>query len=108
MEKLFPECRGTTSAGRAGSQEIISFQIHEVPIRSKVIDWTIQEERNVLGGYMISPNGKKLIDFKNHNHYLIKYILPFLSEVKFVALQKHSYFREVLPKAIGYVASYYE
>jgi len=80
IKKLFPICRSITGNGTRKSLEIISENIHiktyEIPTGTQVFDWKIPKEWNILDAYIIDPNKKKIVDFKNSNLHILNYSIP--------------------------------
>ena len=57
---------------------------------------------------MISPSGKKIIDFKRHNLHVLNYSASVNKYVNYKELIDHIYTIRELPDAIPYVHSYYD
>jgi aminopeptidase-like protein len=76
IKELFPICRSITGNGVWETLKIISeyipLEIHEVPSRTKVFNWTLPKEWNIRDAYVIDPTGKKIIDFKNTKSSCLK------------------------------------
>ena len=49
---------------------------HEVPTGTKVLDWEIPQEWNIQDAYIIDPDGRKIVDFKENNLHVLNYSLP--------------------------------
>lgn len=89
-------------------QEIIPIEIKQVQSGTKVFDWTVPPEWNIIDGYVIELNsGKKVIDFKSHNLHVVGYSEPIDDELSFEELEKNLYFLKDQPDAIPYITSYY-
>ena len=112
IKELFPICRSITGNGVRKSLEIIKkkipLQIHEVSSGTKVFDWTIPKEWNIEDAYIIDPNGKKIIDFKNSNLHVVNYSIPVNKTINLSELKGHIYTIPEKPDLIPYVTSYYD
>ena len=73
----------------------------------KVFDWTIPKEWNIDDAYIISPDGKKICDFKKNNLHVVNYSIPVDKEVDYDELFKHIHTLNNQPNAIPYITSYY-
>ncbi len=110
---LFPICRSITGDGvRETFKYIKSFlpdlEVHEVPTGTKAFDWVVPQEWNVNDAYVLDPEGRKIIDFKECNLHLVNYSIPFKGSMSLQALQEHLYSLEDQPDAIPYVTSYFK
>jgi len=111
MEKLYPICRSITGNGVRKTLEIIKkeipLQIHEVPTGEKVFDWTIPKEWNINDAYIINPDGKKVVDFKESNLHVLNYSIPVNQKISLLELKKHIHTIPEKPNVVPYVTSYY-
>jgi len=110
--ELFPICRSITGNGLRQSLEILKKHIpelvlHEIPTGTKCFDWEIPKEWNINDGYIITPSGKKICDFKKSNLHVVGYSLPIDKILTLDKLQKHLHSIPNQPVAIPYVTSYY-
>ena len=80
----------------------------EIPTGTKVFDWTVPKEWNVIDAYIINPKGKKICDYKNNVLNLVSYSYPFKGKMNLEKLNKHLYSIPKQPFAIPYVTSYYK
>ncbi|MFN6038115.1 MAG: DUF4910 domain-containing protein [Bacteroidota bacterium] len=112
FDRLWPICRSITGNGLRDSykilQELIPLNIVEIPTGTKVFDWEIPKEWNITDAYIITPDGKKICDFKLNNLHVLNYSSPIDRELSFVDLSRHIHTLPDLPNAIPYVTSYYE
>ncbi len=112
FDRLFPICRSITGNGLRQSfeilQEIIPLQLTEVPTGTKCFDWEIPKEWNIEDAYIITPDGKKICDFKKNNLHVLNYSTPIEQEISFEELDKHLFYIKEMPNAIPYVTSYYK
>lgn len=112
FDKLWPICRSITGNGLRESlkiiQELVPLVLTEVPTGSEVFDWTVPKEWNITDAYIITPEGKKMADFKVSNLHVVSYSTPVNKEISFDELKKHLNYVEELPDAIPYMTSYYK
>ena len=69
---LFPICRSITGDGVRETLGYIKsiipeLTIHEVLSGTKAFDWTVPDEWNISDAYILDPDGRKIIDFKENN-----------------------------------------
>lgn len=112
FDRLWPLCRSITGNGvretLAILQELIPLEITEVPTGTKVHDWEIPDEWNINDAFIITPDGKKICDFKKNNLHVVNYSEPIHAEIEFDELNKHLFTIPGLPQAIPYITSYYK
>jgi aminopeptidase-like protein len=112
FDRLWPICRSITGNGLRESfkilQEIIPLELEEIPTGTKVFDWEIPKEWNITDAYIITPEGKKICNFKESNLHILNYSVSQNTELTFEELRNHLIYREDLPEAIPYATSYYK
>lgn len=112
FDKLWPICRSITGNGFRESieilQKIIPLDIESVPSGTEVFDWVVPKEWNIKDAYVLDPNGKKIINFKDNNLHVLNYSKPVDKEISLSDLKKHLYTIPEIPDAIPYVTSYYK
>ena len=112
FDELFPINRSILGKGYRQSlkilQKYIPFQVIKFKSGEKVYDWTIPMEWKITDAHIISPEGKKIIDFKENNLHVIGYSSPVKRKIKLEDLKDHLYTQEDLKEAIPYVTSYYK
>ncbi len=111
-KELYPINRSLTGEGvretlRILKRENPELEIHSVPTGYKAFDWEVPKEWNCFDAYIITPDGKKICDYKKNNLHVVQYSIPIEKELSLKELQKHLYSYEKLPDAIPYVTSYY-
>lgn len=111
FDRLWPICRSLTGDGVRESlrilQEIIPLDLHEVPSGKEVFDWTIPPEWNIRDAYILTPDGRKIADFQQHNLHVLNYATPIQQKLSFEELDKHLFTLPDQPTAIPYMTSYY-
>lgn len=114
-EKLFPICRSITGDGFRESLAIIkndmqldNLQFFEVATGTQCFDWEVPKEWNITDAYILTPDGKKICDFKVSNLHVVGYSTPVNQEISLEMLQNHLYSLPNQPDAIPYITSYYQ
>ena len=112
FDALWPICRSITGNGLRQSfkilQEIIPFELTEVPTGTQVLDWKIPKEWNIKDAYIITPDGKKIADFKVNNLHIINYSIPVNLQLTWHEIQPHLHTLPNKPNAIPYLTTYYK
>ncbi len=112
FDDLWPICRSITGNGLRKSfkilQEIIPFELVEVPTGTTVLDWKIPKEWNINDAYIITPDGKKIAEFKINNLHLINYSIPLNKTMSWEELKPHLHTLPNKPDAIPYLTTYYK
>lgn len=112
FDRLWPICRSLTGDGVRESldilREIIPLNLHEVPTGTQVHDWVIPKEWNIRDAYIITPDGRKIADFKVNNLHVISYSTPINARMSLAELRPHLHTLEKQPNAIPYMTSYYK
>ncbi len=112
FDKLWPICRSITGNGLRESlniiKEIVPLQLTEVETGTQVFDWTVPKEWNINDAYIITPDGKKICDFKTNNLHVVNYSAPVNDKISYSQLLQHLHYMEEMPTAIPYVTSYYK
>jgi aminopeptidase-like protein len=112
FDALWPICRSITGNGLRQSfkilQEIIPFELVEVPTGTQVLDWKIPKEWNINDAYIITPEGKKICDFKTNNLHIINYSMPVNKSLTWEELKPYLHTLPAKPDAIPYLTSYYK
>jgi aminopeptidase-like protein len=111
-EGLFPICRSITGNGvrqtLATIQARIPLETFEVPTGSAVFDWIVPKEWNVRDAYIKGPDGKKVVDFHEHNLHVLNYSTPIHATMPLSALKQHLFTILDKPDWIPYRTSYYK
>lgn len=111
FDRLWPLNRSLSGEGvrrtHAVLKEMLPLQTFEVPSGTQVFDWTVPPEWNVKAAYIEGPDGRRVVDWENHNLHLLGYSRPFSGEMSLAELDEHLFSLPEQPTAIPYVTSYY-
>ena len=109
--ELYPLCRSITGAGvrqtldRVGAR--VDLQRTELATGTQVFDWTVPQEWKINEAWIDGPDGKRLVDFANHNLHVASYSRPFRGTLSLGELRAHVHTDPDNPHWIPYRTSYY-
>ncbi len=110
--ELYPHCRSITGDGVRATLERLSREIpltiHEVASGTEVFDWTVPEEWNIREAWIKDPQGRKVVDFANHNLHVLGYSIPVHEKLSLVELKPRLFTLPDQPELIPYRTSYYK
>jgi aminopeptidase-like protein len=111
VERLYPICRSITGDGVRQTLDIvgehISLERHEVPTGTQVLDWTIPQEWNIRDAYVATPDGERVIDFRESNLHVVGYSVPVNERMPLSELRGHLHTLPDQPSWVPYRTSYY-
>lgn len=112
-KKIFNINRSLTGEGNRKTlnlikKEIKTLKLKSFPSNKKVFDWTIPLEWKINDGYIITPDKKKICDFKKNFLHVISYSTPIKKYLTLKDLKKNLITFKSKPNAIPYATSYYK
>ena len=75
---------------------------------TKVFDWTVPREWIVNEAFILTPDGKRICDYKKNNLHLVQYSYPLRKKTRLKKFKKILFSLPQNPKAIPYITSYYK
>ncbi len=112
IEQMYPICRSITGNGVRETLSIISkiipIIIHEIPSKTKVLDWEVPLEWNIQDAWIKNAKGEKIVDFKNSNLHVLNYSIPIHKKVNLQELKEHLFTLPDYPEWIPYRTSYHD
>ena len=109
---LYPICRSLTGEGVRDTLAIIGrdvpLDITEVPSGTQVFDWTVPREWNIRDGWIASPDGTRVVDFRRSNLHVLGYSVPVRERLPLVELREHLFTHPENPDWIPFRTSYYD
>lgn len=110
-ERLYPICRSITGDGVRQTLDVLSelvpLERFEVPSGTPVLDWEVPKEWNVREAYIVDPQGKRIVDFRNHSLHLVSYSVPVRARMSLAELRPRLFSLPDHPDWIPYRTSYY-
>jgi aminopeptidase-like protein len=111
FDRLWPLPRSLSGDGVRRTHDILAeylpLERWEVASGTRVFDWTVPNEWRVRAAYVVTPDGRRILDFADCNLHLVGYSMPFRGRLARAELDAHLHSRPDLPDAIPYVTSYY-
>ncbi|MGA8222062.1 MAG: DUF4910 domain-containing protein [Candidatus Acidiferrales bacterium] len=111
-EELYPICRSITGEGirrtLAQIQARIPLQTTEVPTGTQVFDWIVPKEWNIRDAYVKAPDGRRVVDFRQHSLHILNYSTPIHATMSLDELKPHLFTLPDNPDWIPYRTSYYK
>lgn len=110
--ELYPICRSITGDGvRETLLEIskrIPLDVYEVPSGTQVLDWTVPNEWNIDDAYIVAPDGRRVVDFRESNLHVVGYSEPVRATLTLDELRPKLHTHGENASWIPYRTSYYE
>ncbi|HYZ12801.1 MAG TPA: DUF4910 domain-containing protein [Actinomycetota bacterium] len=111
VEELFPICRSITGDGLRETLRRIAkrvpMDVHEVQTGTHVFDWTVPNEWNIRDAYIADQDGRRVVDFRQHNLHVVGYSVPVDARMSLSELKEHVHTLPDQPDVIPYRTSYY-
>ena len=112
FDKLFQINRSIMGAGYRKTLKILAeiMPTKKIKFKSgkKVLDWKIPLEWSINDAFILTPNKKKICQFKKNNLHIVNYSEPVNKILNLKSLKKKLHFVKALPDAIPYITSYYK
>jgi aminopeptidase-like protein len=109
--ELYPICRSITGNGVRRTLQLIGGRIdlktHEVPSGTKVFDWEVPLEWNIDAAWISDADGRRVVDFGNHNLHILNYSEPASLTLDLEELRPRLYSLPKHEEWIPYRTSYY-
>jgi aminopeptidase-like protein len=109
--QLYPICRSITGDGVRATLQLIRkhmpLEVREVPSGSQVFDWEVPLEWNIEDAYVKDSDGRKVVDFRDHNLHLVSYSEPLERQLTLAELRPNLHTHKHNPDWIPYRTSYY-
>jgi aminopeptidase-like protein len=109
--RLYPLCRSITGNGVRETLRILGtdlpLKIEEVPSGTKVLDWEVPDEWNIRAAYIARENGRRIVDFADHNLHILQYSVSIDRLVPMGELRRHLHSLAEAPDLIPYRTAYY-
>ncbi len=111
MARMYPLCRSLSGDGVRATldilEETLGLERREVPSGTRAFDWTVNDEWNVRDAYIADLQGRRLIDFREHNLHLVSYSTPVRARMTMEELRPHLHSLPDRPDWIPYRTTYY-
>jgi aminopeptidase-like protein len=111
MARMYPLCRSLSGDGVRATldilEETLSLERREVPSGTRAFDWTVNDEWNVRDAYIADRQGRRVIDFREHNLHLVSYSIPVRARMTLEELRPHLHSLPDRPDWIPYRTTYY-
>lgn len=111
VERLYPICRSITGDGVRETLDVVGERVPiervEVPSGTRVFDWEVPREWNVRAAHVTGPDGRRVVDFADHNLHLVSYSVPVHATMSLDELRPHLHSLPDLPDRIPHRTSYY-
>ncbi|GAB3779488.1 DUF4910 domain-containing protein [Nocardioides ungokensis] len=116
MERLYPICRSITGDGVRRTLDLVGealpaplvLERRAVPSGTAAYDWTVNDEWNVRDAWIADANGRRVVDFQEHNLHLVSYSVPVRARMSMDELRPHLHTLPEHPDWIPYRTTYYK
>lgn len=111
IERLYPYCRSITGDGVRATLDVVGETIPlervEVPSGTVAFDWVVPPEWNIRGAHVTAPDGRRVVDFADHNLHVVSYSAPVRRTMSLDELRPHLHSLPELPDRIPHRTSYF-
>lgn len=111
VRRLYPICRSISGDGVRETlrmlSEIYPVSITEVPTGTQAFDWEAPQEWVIRDAYIAGPDGRRVVDFREHNLHVVNYSMPVRGRFTLEELRPHLFSMPDRPHLIPYRTSYY-
>ena len=113
IERLYPIHRSQTGEGvretlRCLQEFGVQLEIHEVPSGEDVFDWVTPQEWRINDAYIETPDGERVVDYRESNLHLLNGSIPFQGDMPFDELQHFLYHSDLSPTVIPYRTAFFQ
>jgi aminopeptidase-like protein len=112
MERMYPICRSITGDGVRATldvvEETLKLERRAVQSGTEAFDWTVNDEWNVRDAYIADRDGRRVVDFREHNLHLVSYSAPVRTRMTLEELRPHLHTLPDHPEWVPYRTTYYE
>ena len=109
--QLYPINRSITGQGVRDTlalvSEVLPLEINALPSGTSVFDWTIPDEWNLREAFIEDPQGRRIVDVRNHNLHVLGYSTPVDATMSLAELKPHLFSIPEHEDWIPYRTSYY-
>ena len=110
-ERLYPICRSITGSGLRQTLRILAesipLELVETPSGTAVFDWEVPLEWNIESAHLLDPDGRRVVDFAEHNLHIVNYSEPVSATLTLDELRPRLHVSDRDPGWIPYKTSYY-
>jgi aminopeptidase-like protein len=111
IAEMYPICRSITGDGVRRTLDLVEkmtpLERTEIPTGAAAFDWDIPREWNIRDAYIADLEGRRLVDFRQHNLHVVSYSVPVNRTMTLDELQPHLHSLPDQPDWIPYRTSYY-
>ncbi|MCC7059284.1 MAG: DUF4910 domain-containing protein, partial [Burkholderiaceae bacterium] len=111
IREMYPICRSITGNGVRRTLDLVGQRIPlartEVASGTPVFDWEIPPEWNIRDAWIADANGRRVVDFREHNLHVVNYSTPVRRTLSLEELQPHLHSIPERPDWIPYRTTYY-
>ena len=111
MQRLFPICRSLTGAGVRATFDVLEEHIPlrrtEIASGTEIFDWRVPDEWNIHDAYIATPDGRRVVDFRESSLHVVSYSEPVHTRMSLDQLRQRLHTLPNQPDLIPYRTSYY-